>query len=60
MDKIMLDVKGLAKMIGISESHVRKLVKKGELPHNRLGTKILFNIEKINQYLEEHQINGGN
>lgn len=57
MCNVMLDVKGLSEYLNISVSLVRKLVRKGELPHNRLGVKILFSKMEIDRWLLDHQIN---
>ena len=57
MCNVMLDVKELSEYLNISVSIVRKLVRNGELPHNRLGAKILFSKSKIDRWLLDHQIN---
>lgn len=57
MCNVMLDVKGLSEYLNISVSLVRKLVKSGDLPHNRLGVKILFSKMEIDKWLLDHQIN---
>lgn len=57
MCNVMLDVKELSEYLNISVSLVRKLVRNGELPHNRLGAKILFSKSKIDRWLLDHQIN---
>lgn len=57
MCNVFLTVKGLSDYLNISVSLVRKLVKKGELPHNRLGAKILFSKSEIDRWLLDHQIN---
>lgn len=57
MRNVMLNVKELSDYLNISVSLVRKLVKKGELPHNRLGAKILFSKMEIDKWLLDHQIN---
>lgn len=57
MCNVFLDVKGLSEYLNISVSLVRKLVRKGELPHNRLGAKILFSKMEIDKWLLDHQTN---
>ncbi len=57
MCNVMLDVKGLSEYLNISVSLVRKLVRNGDLPHNRLGVKILFSKMEIDRWLLDHQIN---
>lgn len=57
MCNVFLSVKELSDYLSISESLVRKLVKKGELPHNRLGVKIIFSKVEIDRWLLDHQIN---
>jgi excisionase family DNA binding protein len=41
-ESIALDVDTTARMLGVSASHVRNMVKDGTIPHTRLGRRILI------------------
>lgn len=57
MDSNMLDIKQTAQYLNISVSLLRKLVRNKEIPHNRLGVKLLFSKDEIDIWLKDHQIN---
>lgn len=57
MDSNMLDIKQTAQYLNISVSLLRKLVRNKEIPHNRLGVKLLFSKAEIDIWLKDHQIN---
>jgi excisionase family DNA binding protein len=54
-EKRFLDVNGLAEYIHMSESYVYKMVSKQSIPHIKLGTRTLFEINQIDAWV----INGG-
>ena len=54
-EKRFLDVNGLADYIHMSESYVYKMVSKNSIPHIKLGTRTLFERNKIDAWV----INGG-
>lgn len=58
MASVMFTITELADYLHISVSLVRKLVKNKEIPHNRLGVKLLFSKAEIDIWLKDHQING--
>lgn len=49
MCNVFLSVRGLSEYLNISVSLVRKLVKKGELPHNRLED-IVISLNALSMY----------
>lgn len=51
----MLDIKQTALYLNVSVSLIRKLVRKCEIPHNRIGNKLLFRKDKIDSWLKENQ-----
>ena len=51
----MLDIKQTALYLNVSVSLIRKLVRKSEIPHNRIGNKLLFRKDKIDSGLKENQ-----
>ncbi|MBO5138905.1 MAG: helix-turn-helix domain-containing protein [Bacilli bacterium] len=58
MASILFNITELADYLHISVSLIRKLVKNKEIPHNRLGVKLLFSKAEIDIWLKDHQING--
>ncbi|OEH55930.1 hypothetical protein AQ616_19020 [Oceanobacillus sp. E9] len=51
------DVKGLVEYLEntgnkLSKSFIYKLVKENKIPHKRVGSKIIFDIETIEQWLD--------
>ncbi len=57
MDSIMLDIKQLSEFLNVSTSMIRKLVRKKEIPFNRIGVKLLFSKSEIDNWLKENQNN---
>jgi len=53
--KKILNVKELKEHLSISESTVRKLVREKKIPHFRIASKILFDQEVIDKWLEDEQ-----
>lgn len=57
MNNVMLDIKECSDYLNISVSLIRKLVKRKEIPHNRIGIKILFSKNEIDKWIRDNQIN---
>lgn len=55
MESNMLDIKQLAEYLNVSISLIRKLVKKNDIPYNRLGVKLLFPRTEIDNWLLKNQ-----
>ena len=55
MNNNMFDVKQLASYLNISISLVRKLIRKNDIPYNRIGAKLLFQKSEIDNWLKEQQ-----
>lgn len=51
----MLDVKQLSEYLNISISFIRKLVRKNEIPYNKIGAKILFPKSDVDNWLKNNQ-----
>lgn len=47
----MLTVKQLSKETGISEFHIRRLIKSNRITYIRTGTKCLVNFDRFVEYL---------
>ena len=55
MNSNMFDVIQLSGYLNISTSLIRKLVRKKEIPFNRIGVKLLFQKNEIDKWLKENQ-----
>ena len=49
----VLDVREAAAYLALAPETVRRLVRRGELPHTRVGKAIRFRLEDLDRYLEE-------
>lgn len=58
--KLCLTAVELSEMTGLSLSMVRKLTRCGEVPHIRIGRRILYPVEVINNWLTENTVYRGN
>jgi excisionase family DNA binding protein len=54
--KNALTVEGLAELLNCSEEKLYKDVKKGKIPHFKLGSMIRFDPQKIAAWLQERSI----
>lgn len=57
MSNNMFDVKQLSEYLNVSVSLIRKLIRKKEIPFNRIGVKLLFSKVEIDRWLKENQVN---
>lgn len=51
--KKICDLKDISIYLNMSESTIRKFVREKRIPYFRIGYRIKFNIEKIDEWLEE-------
>lgn len=51
--KLCLTAVELSEMTGLSLSMIRKLTNHGEIPHIKIGRRILYPVEVINEWLTE-------
>jgi len=49
----VLDVREAAAYLALKPETVRRLVRRGELPHTRVGRSIRFRLVDLDRYLEE-------
>lgn len=56
MEKRFLDVKQCSKFLNISTHFIYKLVEQKQIPHTRLGKKVLFDIKKLEEFIEENSV----
>ena len=47
-----MNVKEVKEYLSVSESTIRKLVRENKIPYFRVASKILFEQEKIDQWIE--------
>ena len=53
IERLTASVTEAAQMIGVSERTIHKLTKSGRLPHKRIGTRIVYPIERLRQFVNE-------
>lgn len=51
-EKIALNVSEAAKLIGVSQTTIYKMVQKGEIPHTRVRSRIIFHKGIIEDWLK--------
>lgn len=52
-----MTVKEAAKFLGISEFKLYDMVRLKQIPHFRIGAKIIFRTETLNNWIEEQEQN---
>ena len=52
----VLNVKEVKDYLSVSESTIRKLVRENKIPYFRIASKILFDQEKIDQWVDSQQL----
>lgn len=55
MNNNLLNIKDLSVYLNVSVSLLRKLVKRNQIPYNRLGVKLMFQKSEIDKWLKESQ-----
>ena len=56
MIRKVFNVKEVSEYLSVSESTVRKLVRKNDIPYYRIYSKILFDKESVDLWLKQKQI----
>ncbi len=59
-DKLVLDVKGLQKQLGISRSLAYELVRSGDFPCFKIGKRILIPIEELKIWMSQKSVTDEN
>lgn len=54
--KLCLNAVEVSEMTGLSLSIIRKLTNHGEIPHIKIGKRILYPVEVINNWLTENTV----
>jgi excisionase family DNA binding protein len=57
MNRVVFNVRELAKYLSVSESTIRKLIREKKIPHFRIYSKILFDKEQVDKWLSDNQVN---
>jgi excisionase family DNA binding protein len=57
MEKRFLNVNEVSAYLGFSRSAIRKWVRIGTIPFNKVNGGIRFDIERINQWLQRETVN---
>lgn len=58
MKRQFLDVKGVCNHTSLSKSTIYKKVAADEIPHYKVGAKILFDVDEINRWVKGCKIIG--
>lgn len=57
----LLTIRQAAKLVdGLSENHIRKLIKENALPHIKTGNRVLIEEQEIYNYIARKQYGGEN
>jgi excisionase family DNA binding protein len=56
--EVMLTLREAAQKLRISERTLRSYVKRGIIPHLRLGRNILFPLRRLEKWIEQHTRGG--
>ncbi len=48
--------KGAARELGVSVPKVRQLVREREVPHYRIGRRVVFETEELSRWLQLHRV----
>ncbi len=54
MNSNLLDIKDLSVYLNVSVSLLRKLVRRNEIPYNRIGVKLMFQKNQIDKWLKDN------
>jgi len=56
MEKRLLTIREASQYLNVSESFLYKRVEAKEIPHIRFCRKILFDLKKLDRYIEENSV----
>ena len=56
MENEVLDKKGVAKFLKMSISNIDRLIQKKEIPHSKIGKRVLFLKKNLIQWLERKRV----
>ncbi len=54
--KRFLDVRECAEYLNISTHQVYKMVEMKQIPHTRIGRKVLFDLKKIETFIQQNSV----
>ena len=52
----LLDIRGVARYLGVTERHIRKLVQERRIPHVRWGRLIRFDTKQVAAWVNEASV----
>ena len=55
---LAVDLKTAAKLLGISDRNLHSLKQDGEIPHVRIGNRVLFSIESLKTFILQNEKGG--
>lgn len=50
------DVAGIAEYLGLTDQAVRSLVKRGRIPHTKVGRLLRFDLRRIDEWLKANTV----
>ncbi len=56
LGKRWVTARELAELTGLSERQIRYLQSQGRLPHSKVGRRVLFDLERIEELIAKHEI----
>lgn len=56
MNRNIMNVEEVAAYMGVSKDLIYGMVRRGEIPHNRISTRILFQRTSIEKWLQDKEI----
>lgn len=57
--RLTLGVREAAAMLGVSERHLHTLTQRGDVPHVRLGGRVVYRIATLDRWLTEREQTAG-
>jgi excisionase family DNA binding protein len=51
-----LDLEGACALLGCSQSKMYKLVSRREIPHFKIGRRVLFKADELNEYISNLRV----
>ena len=57
LEPLVVNLQTAARLTGVSDRHLRKVL--GEIPHCRIGNRLLFRVASLRQWLTERAQIGG-
>lgn len=60
VERLAVSVSEAAESIGVSERFVWKLMQRGEMPHRRVGRRVLIPVDRLREWLVQDAVSTTN